>query len=507
MDLLDLFAKITLDDSEYNKGIDEATKKGTTFGSALKTAMGVGAAGFAAVTGATVALGKTITDGAAKTAAYGDEIDKQSQKLGISAEAYQEWDAILQHSGSSIDSMQTSMRTLANAAENGSEAFEALGLTQEEVASMSREDLFAETITALQNMEDENKRAQVAQKLFGRGAMELGALLNTSAEDTEEMRKRVHELGGVMSDDAVKSSAKFQDNLQDLRTAIDGAKRGVMSDFMPAISDVMGGLTEIFSGDSESGIAMINKGIDSVVSDLIEKLPEFLDFGISVGDTLLRALIDNLPKMLSAGGKLVGELVAGLIKAIPELIKSAPDLVMGIIEGLVSAWPDIKEAGVNLVKMVGEGLQSMIDSAKKWGSDLIGKFIEGIKAKWEALKQTVAETANKVKSYLGFSEPEEGPLSDFHTYAPDMMALFAKGIRDNAKLITDALDDSLELSPVIENQRGPSYEPTSGFGIADTAREIVINLTAELDGMVLARMLYRYNQDEALRLGTGLVEA
>ena len=508
MDLLDLFAKISVDSSEYEQGLSEASSKASKFGGALKTAMGIGAAGVAAVTGATVALGKGLVDGASKTAAFGDNIDKASQKLGLSVESYQEWDAILQHSGTSMSAMTASMRTLGNAAESGSAAFEALGISTEEAASMSREDLFAATITGLQNLEDENERAKLAQDLLGRGAMELGALLNTSAEDTEAMRKRVHELGGVMSNDAVKAAAAYQDNLQDLNTAISGMKNGIAADFMPAISDVMAGLTEIFSGNSESGIAMISSGVDSVVQNLTEKLPEFFDLGIGIAESLLKALIDNLPKLLGAGGKLVGEIIAGLLKAIPELVKNAPAIVMGIIEGLVSAWPDIKQAGVDLIDTVWEGIKTVIDNAKQWGGDLIKNFIDGIKQKWNDLKQSVSDTAAKIKGYLGFSEPEEGPLSDFHTYAPDMMKLFAQGIRDNRKLVTDELEDSFDFAPVIKDQQSPQFDMTGGgMGFGGMMQDIVINLTAEIDGMVLARKMYRYNQDEALRLGTGLVEA
>lgn len=49
--------------------------------------------------------------------------------------------------------------------------------------------------------------------------------------------------------------------------------------------------------------------------------------------------------------------------------------------------------------------------------------------------------ASKIKSLLGFSEPEEGPLSDFHTYMPDMLELMAKGIRENEGTALDAVSD------------------------------------------------------------------
>ena len=77
-----------------------------------------------------------------------------SQKMGISTDAYQEWDFIAQHSGTSMDSLKTSMTKLSTAAANGSDAFEKLGISAEEAQSMSREELWNKTITALTGVED-----------------------------------------------------------------------------------------------------------------------------------------------------------------------------------------------------------------------------------------------------------------------------------------------------------------------------------------------------------------
>jgi hypothetical protein len=74
---------------------------------------------------------------------------------------------------------------------------------------------------------------------------------------------------------------------------------------------------------------------------------------------------------------------------------------------------------------------------------LIDNFISGIKLKIGDLKDTVSGIASTVKDFIGFSEPDEGPLSNFHTYAPDMMELFAQGIKENENLITDQFNSSL----------------------------------------------------------------
>ncbi|WP_289490262.1 hypothetical protein, partial [Klebsiella pneumoniae] len=74
-------------------------------------------------------------------------------KMGISAEAYQEWDAVLQHSGTSIEAMKPAFKNLSKLAVDNAGAFEALGISEQEVANMSTEDLFAATVTGLQGME------------------------------------------------------------------------------------------------------------------------------------------------------------------------------------------------------------------------------------------------------------------------------------------------------------------------------------------------------------------
>ena len=174
------------------------------------------------------------------------------------------------------------MITLSKAAEKGDDSFEKLGITQEELQSLNQEELFARTIEGLQNMESGTERTALASKLLGGSAKELGALLNTSAEDTEKMRQTVHDLGGVMSDDAVKAAAAYQDSLQDMNTAIDGAKRGIVSNFLPSITSVMDGITGLFSGDS-SAIGKIEDGIDSFIKNLTGMIPKVIEKGKLVG--------------------------------------------------------------------------------------------------------------------------------------------------------------------------------------------------------------------------------
>lgn len=531
MDLFNLVARLTLDSSEYEKGLGNAETKGSTFGSGLKKAATVGAAAVAAVGSAAIAAGTSLVKSTGDVAAYGDNIDKMSQKMGISAQAYQEWDAIMQHSGTSMGAMSGAFKTLQNAmagpTDEQSMAFKNLGISSE-IYAMKTEDAFNLVITKLQEMPESARRTAIAQKLLGRGAMEMGALLNTSAEETQKMRDRVHELGGVMSDDAVKASAQFQDTLQDMSTGFDSLKRNMLSEFLPAITDVMDGLTNLFTGDYDEGIERISEGVGQAIDKISEMLPKILEVGknilLTLGDAIIKnlpvivpaladlvmgigkSIIDNLPMLVSTGLQIILQLAnsiaqalptliptivdvvlqivqtlvdnvdllvdaaialitgltEGIINALPILIEKSPEIIIAIVDALVENFPKIVEAAFNLIVVfatalidnlpeienailkigeeIGAKFQEIVDQALSWGADLIKNFIGGIKSKIRDLKNAAGNVASGVKSFLGFSEPEVGPLSDFHTYAPDMMKLFAQGIDQNLPLVEDSLN-------------------------------------------------------------------
>ena len=550
-DVFDLYAKLGLDSSGYEQGLSSAEKKGSGFGKGLGKAAKAGVAAVAAVGTAAVSAGAALVKGAGDVADYGDDIDKMSQKVGISAEAYQEWDAVLQHSGASAASLKAVMKTLSSQATQNAAKFEALGISEEEVANLSKEDLFARVIEGLQGMEEGTEKTALASQLLGRGAIEYGALLNTSAEETKEMRERVHELGGVMSDEAVKASAKFQDTLQDLSTGFEGISRNLTADFIPSITTVMEGLTSILAGDADKGTEQLSEGVGQMVDNIaqlipkitkiavpiieaigkalidnlpvilpvltdlvmslsdmiIQNLPEFLntsmqmimtlsqgiiealpellptmidvilqivdmlidnidllvDASIEIMIALANGLVEALPRLVEKAPVIIEKLVAALVRNTPKLLEAALQVIVTLVQGIVANLPQILSAatqilttlidgvkaqfgnvlniGIEIIDKVAEGIGSAIESAKTWGADLIDNFISGITDGIGKVVDTVAGVGEAIADFIGFSEPKKGPLSKFHTFAPDMIDLFTEGIDDNLDEIKKASEE------------------------------------------------------------------
>lgn len=432
--LFDLFAKLTLDSSEYDEGLDAAKEKASGFGGVVKSAAKVGVAAFAAVGTAAVGAGTALVKGAGEVAVYGDNIDKMSQKMGLSAQAYQEWDAVMQHSGTSMEAMKASMKTLANAAETGSEAFEKLGISQEELASMSQEQLFERTISALQNVEDETQRTYLAGKTLGRGATELGALLNTSAEDTQAMRDRVRELGGVMSDEAVKAAATYQDSLQDMTTAITGVKRGILAEFMPSLTTMMDGITNIFANDSEKGIKQLEDGFDQLFVTIDQSAPKAVKAIGSILTAIGSAVEKNLPTIVQKGADLVMNLASGAIEGIPKVVEGVGTVFEVIWETVTDALPGMIEAGVSLIEQLSEGV-----------TEAIPAFIEGVLPMILGLSETIREGAGSfvdagITLLLNIMQGIMDSLPTLIEQLPQIIINIAGVINDNApKLIAGGM--------------------------------------------------------------------
>lgn len=347
---------------ESGKHFGESLAKG------LKATAGIVAGAMTAITAGAVATGKAFIDATKDVAEYGDTVDKESQKMHISAEAYQEWDFILQHAGSSVDGMKMSMKTLTAQAESGSEAFDALGISTEQIASMSQEELFGAVISGLQGIEDESERTVLAQSLLGRSSVEMTALFNMSAEETEDLRNQVHELGGVMSDEAVKASAGYADSLKNLETSFSGLKKNLMSQFLPSVTKTMDGLAKVFSGD-KSGIGEIQDGIQGVISDLTALAPEFF----TLAQTLIFSLIEGFAPMLPS---LVQTLFSITIQAITTLTSLLPSLMPSIISGIQGIFTALFQALPVITSSLFELVMSLVNWLAEDGN--IESFIQGI---------------------------------------------------------------------------------------------------------------------------------
>lgn len=366
---------------ELNGPAEEAGKEAgeKSGGGFVKTLSKAIAAGAAAVGTAAATMVKGIVDGTKATAAYGDNVDKMSQKIGFSAESYQKWAYVMERAGTNVDMLQTSMKTLSNAAESNSEAFKALGISEEEVANLSSEDLFGRVIEGLSGMEAGTERTALASSLLGKAATELGPLLNGGTEAIKEQMNMAEEYGMVMSNDAVAASAVFTDSLTTMQYTFTGLKNSLFSEFLPSLTQVTDGIALLMSGSSE-GIEMIASGAGEFIGKISAMIPNLIEVVSGILPTITATVVENLPLLLDAAVDMIVQVGDALVGELPLFIDVAVDLVLSLVQGIGDALPDLIDTVTTIIPNVIDTLMDAIPEIIDTGVTLLISLVGNLQA-------------------------------------------------------------------------------------------------------------------------------
>lgn len=183
----------------------------------------------------------------------------------------------------------------------------------------------------------------------------------------------------------------------------------------------------------------------------------FVNIFTSIGN-FFTSIWEGISTFFSSVWNGIKETVSGAVSAVWETISTVFSTIWEFISGVATnIWTSITTAFTNILSGITGTIGNIKDSivtgftaaidwikalpaqAVQWGKDIINSIVDGIKSAVSKVGEAVSGVANKIKGFLGFSEPDEGPLSDFHTYMPDMIDLMTKGISAGKAKVRDAL--------------------------------------------------------------------
>lgn len=371
---------------ETDKALDKTAETGRfdkLKGALSKVGNGLKIAGQAAgtiVAGATAAAGALIkvTSGAAETA---DEIDKMSQKIGISKKAYQEWSYVMGQNGMDVNILQTGMKTLntqilktQGATDKSKTSLGKLGIAVTDSTGKLRaqEDILYDTITALANMDEGADRAKLAQELLGKSGSELAPLLNQGSGAIKDLTKRAHELGLIMSDEAVDAGVKLGDTMDDVKKSFKALATNLGSSLMPVVQK--------FSDKVLEFMPRFQSLFDQIGPALTDFLDRMLPVLFDLGEQLLPPILDLteaitpvLTEIVSAILPVVAELLNTIMPVLTDLVKSVLPILVTLIEAvspILKAVVDILKPLLDLVMNLIKPLLELINNILKPLTDL-----------------------------------------------------------------------------------------------------------------------------------------
>jgi hypothetical protein len=441
MNLFNLVAKITLDDKDYKKGIKSAEKSGKSFGQTLTSGLKVAGKAMAALYTGTVAVASAIAKLTLSATNYGDEIAKESQKLNMSMEGYQKWSTMLEMAGTSIDVMSMGMKTFTGILDEASKGnatalltLQRLGLGYEDFAGLSVEDSLKKVVEQFQKMEQGAEKTQLAVDLFGRSGQELLPLLNQEVGSIDELFKSYEELGFIISDDVLRASEDFDDQLSLLKKSFKVAAVNIGTVFMPAISRVINGLLDLARGSSGAG-ETLKFGIIDAINAVIDYLPKIGEFAAMIIPLIVDTVVSTLPQLLQAAIDIVVTLADMLIEYLPELIPAAIGMILTLVHGLLNNLPLLIDAAIDLILAIVDGLINSLPIIIEMAPQIIEALINGLVYAIPKLLEAAVAVIVALVSYL--TDPNN--LLTLVGAGLQIILALGKGMIDNVKNITSLI--------------------------------------------------------------------
>ncbi len=140
----------------------------------------------------------------------------------------------------------------------------------------------------------------------------------------------------------------------------------------------------------------------------------------------------------------ISNLWNGIKTTITNIVNGIKTTVSNVFNNILSG---IKTTVGNIASAIKKGFKAAIDfitslpsKALQWGKDMIMGLVNGIKSCINDVKEAVKSVAEKITSFLHFSVPDEGPLSDYEKWMPDFMKGLASGIEKSKTLVAKAVD-------------------------------------------------------------------
>ena len=304
--------------------------------------------------GGLIALGVGIAAFSVKAiqdyASVGDEIDKMSKRTGFSAESLSKLRFAAEQSGAELATVEKGAKRMASVlldAEDGlaetTRALDHLNLNVTDFTGLNPEQQFFKFADALAKVEDDSKRAALAQDIFGRAGTELLPLFREGEEGLAALAAQAEKLGIVYSQEAAEDAAAFKDAQNALGKALQGFLAKGIAPLLPKLTELINKVVENeellramgsaalyvaqgiidFIEEVEAAVKGIQDFID-LIKDFVKEVDKALDKIPNIfSDSFENAYLGSIPWI--AKGKLLRH-IQTLPFSVKEALQPIPDI-------------------------------------------------------------------------------------------------------------------------------------------------------------------------------------
>lgn len=200
-------------------------------------------------------------------------------------------------------------------------------------------------------------------------------------------------------------------------------------------------IASLVTGIAQQLPVLIPKALEiliTIITGLLDNIDLIIDAGIQLILGLAQGLINAIPQLIAKAPEIIGKLLTALINNAPKLLEAGWQLILSLANGIINSFPKLVEAAGQIIETIWNTLKELPGKALQWGKDMIQGFIDGVKGMFSNIGNAIAGVGDKIKSFLHFSRPDEGPLRDYETWMPDMIEGLTRTLTNSAPKLYNA---------------------------------------------------------------------
>ena len=476
-----MFAKISLDTSDYDKGVEDATKSGESLASQLRNGLSnagrIAATGIGAITtaaGAAVggllaleqsteeyrqAMGRLNT--AFESAGYGADTAQEAYTafygiLGDTDTATEASQLLAQLADSAEDvSVWTDIAAGVNGTFGDSLPIEGLIEAANETANVGQvTGVLADALNWVGISEDEfNTKLAACSSESERNQLIMDTLAGTYDEAADAFYRNNEAIV-----EARNNQAQLDATLATLGQTVSNVKNQFISEFLPSISNVATAFSGMLSGTTGADAAFAT-AVQGLVQKAVEQLPAFLNMGVQILSSLASGIVQSIPTLVSAIPQIISEIGTAISQLLPQVLDMGVQLLDQFTSGIENGLPDMISRIPEIITQFLDYITEQLPTILEKGVELLNNLVDGIIG---AIPTMVAALPEIITSFTKF-------------IANNLPKIVSAGIDILKNLITgiiDAIPDLVESLPQIIDAIITGIENLMG-GIVDVGKAIV----------------------------------
>ena len=295
--------------------------------------------------------------------------------------------------------------------------------------------------------------------------------------------------------------------IQTVLTIIQTVITTVWNTIKTVITTVLNAIKTIFS--------TVWNAIKTIISAMVSGIKGLITGDFTAVKNSITTIMNTIKSTITTIWNTIRSTISTVLGAIKGAVTSVFNGIVNAVKGAMGNVLNAVKTGFSNVKNHITGLASQ---AFTWGKDLVMGIVNGIKSCIGAVGDAVKGVADKIKSFLHFSVPDEGPLTDYESWMPDFMGGLAKGIEKSRGMIQKAVSgvsSDMVVSPKVSSMEGmmgtgTAAQPEGISGMLSAITSAIENIKPDsgdivipvyLGGTILDEVIVSAQQRANLRSG------